>query len=97
MKEINIIVAQVCVFSYAYWVRNYPFRKNYSTSEGAFSHNVFYYQQIFIDYYQVSCYAKKENWGKLPIVPETLETISSKISLKAHSSSFKNFVSKDLV
>ena len=41
------------------WVRNYLFLKNYITSEGAVSHNVFkYYQQLSIARYQVTFYAK---------------------------------------
>ena len=39
------------------WVRNQLFLKNYVTSEGAVSHNVLYYQQLSIAYYQVSFYA----------------------------------------
>ena len=38
-------------------VRNYFFLKNYVTSEGAVSHNL-YYQQLYIACYQVSFYAK---------------------------------------
>ena len=36
------------------WVRNNLFPKNYVTSEGAVSHNVLYYQHLFIARYQVS-------------------------------------------
>ena len=43
--------------SFLIWVRNYFFLKNYSTSEGAFSHNVLYYQQLSIARYQVTFYA----------------------------------------
>ena len=41
-------------------VRNYFFLKKYSrpTSEGANSHDVFYYQQLSITPYQVSFYGK---------------------------------------
>ena len=38
------------------WVRNYFFLKNFVTSEGAVSHNVFV-QQLSIARYQVSFYA----------------------------------------
>ena len=38
-------------------VENYFFFKNYITSEGALSHNVFYSQQLSIACYQVSFYA----------------------------------------
>ena len=38
-------------------LRNYFFLKNYVTSEGAVSHNVFYYQQLSIAHRQVSFYA----------------------------------------
>ena len=38
-------------------VKNYFFLKNYTTSEGAVSHNVLYYQQLSIARYQVSFYA----------------------------------------
>jgi hypothetical protein len=40
------------------FVENYFFLKNYVTSEGAVSHNVFYYQPLPITRYQVRCYAK---------------------------------------
>ena len=39
------------------FVENNFFLENYITSEGANSHNVLYYQQLSIAYYQVSCYA----------------------------------------
>ena len=35
------------------WMRNYIFLKNYVTSEGAVSYNVWYYQQLSIARYQV--------------------------------------------
>ena len=38
-------------------MENNLFLKNYITSEGAVSHNVSYYQQLSIAYYQVSFYA----------------------------------------
>ena len=38
-------------------VRKKFFLKNYVTSEGAVSHSVLYYQQLFIAHYQVSFYA----------------------------------------
>ena len=38
-------------------IKNYFFLKNYVTSEGAISHNILYYQQLPIAYYQVSFYA----------------------------------------
>ena len=42
MKSFNILV------------RSYLFLKNYATLEGAVSHNVLYYQQLFIARYKVS-------------------------------------------
>ena len=41
------------------WERNYLFLKNNAciTSEGAVSHNVFYYQQLSITIYQIGLYA----------------------------------------
>ena len=38
------------------WVRN-PFLKNYVYSEDAIFYNVLYYQQLYIDCYQVTFYA----------------------------------------
>ena len=40
------------------FVENYFFLDNYSTSEGAISHHVLYYQPLPITSYQVSFYAK---------------------------------------
>ena len=70
MEEKNTIVTRTCVLSDAwfrdlkiYWgleilfVVNYFYLENYLTSEGAVSHNVFYYQQLSIACYQVSFYA----------------------------------------
>ena len=45
------------VTSKTQFVENYFFLKNYSTSEGAVSHNVLYYQQLSITRYQVFFYA----------------------------------------
>ena len=39
------------------FVENYFFLKNYVTSEGAVSHNVFYYQPLPITHYQVRFFA----------------------------------------
>ena len=39
------------------FVENYFFLKNYTTSEGAVSHNVLYYHQLPITRYQVRFYA----------------------------------------
>ena len=39
------------------WVRNNLFLKNYVTSEGAVSHNIWTYQLLSIVLYQVSFYA----------------------------------------
>ena len=41
-------------FSLFFLVRNYPFLKNYVTSEGDVSYNVLYYQQLSNARYQVS-------------------------------------------
>ena len=38
-------------------VRNYLFLKNFVTSEGAVTHIVLYYQQLYIAQYKVSFYA----------------------------------------
>ena len=38
-------------------VENDFFLENYVTSEGAVSHNILYYQQLFIAWYQLSFYA----------------------------------------
>ena len=48
-------------------MENYFFLKNYVTPEGANSHNVLYYQQLYIACYQVSYYANNY-FEQLPIV-----------------------------
>ena len=72
MKEKNTLVTRSCVLSDAWFrdlkfltwgleikfVENYFFLENYSTSEGAVSHNVLYYQPLPIARYQVRFYAK---------------------------------------
>ena len=71
MKEKNTLVIRSCVLSDAWFrdlkfytlrsqnqlVENYFFLENCSTSEGAVSHNVLYYQPLPITHYQVMFYA----------------------------------------
>ena len=48
-------------------MENYFFLENYSTSEGAISHNDLYYQPLPITHYQERFYANKY-FEELPIV-----------------------------
>ena len=93
----NMLVALLCVLYKLHlkpliiWVRNYLFLKIYATSEGAVSHNVWYYQKLSIACYQVSFYAnyffekspkvssafkKNKQWGQVQLAYQSQSYIS---------------------